>query len=235
MLQVCSEVGLTQHLKERPLANLQRFGNWVDEVQTNLRQGNSVDAIKQMLRDVDYEQWLMEQSSSPKVAEKRMENVMHLVNSIERMLEKNEDDDIEAVIGKLVLLDLLEQQQEDDDSDRVQLMTLHASKGLEFPYVFLVGLEEEILPHRSSIEEDTIEEERRLMYVGITRAKKELTLTLAAKRKQYGEIFETTPSRFLDEIPSEDLLWEGRGETKSKEEKQSLGQAHLANIRSLLD
>jgi superfamily I DNA/RNA helicase len=66
------------------------------------------------------------------------------------------------------------------------MMTLHASKGLEYPSVYILGVEEEILPHRSSIEADTVEEERRLAYVGITRAKRNLTMTFAAKRKQYG-------------------------------------------------
>ena len=164
-----------------------------------------------------------------------MESVWQLISSSERMLEKSEEASIEDVIVKLVLLDMLEQQEEEDDSDRVQLMTLHASKGLEYPYVFLMGMEEEILPHRSSIEEGTIEEERRLMYVGITRAKKELTLTLAAKRRMYGEDFETTPSRFLDEIAADDLVWEGKGDSISKSENQALGQAYFANIRSLLD
>lgn len=235
MFSACTEFGLEQLLKLKQYASLQRFSGWVEETREALYGAEPLPALKQMLRDIDYEEWLMEQSSSPKVAEKRIENVWSLLASIERMLEKNEDDDIGAVIGKLVLLDILEQQQEEDDSDRVQLMTLHASKGLEFPYVFMMGLEEEILPHRNSIEEDTIEEERRLMYVGITRAQRELTMTMAGKRKQYGDIFETTPSRFLEELPQEDLVWEGRGETKSKEEKQALGRAHLSSIRSLLD
>jgi len=235
MFSACGELGLETQLKARSYANLQRFGSWIDEMRDTILRKDAVSGIKQMLRDIDYEQWLQEQSSSSKMAEKRMENVWQLISSIERMLEKSEDDNIEEVIGKLVLLDMLEQQEEEDDSDRVQLMTLHASKGLEYPYVFLMGLEEEILPHRSSIEEATVEEERRLMYVGITRAKKELTLTLAAKRRMYGEDFETTPSRFLDEIAADDLVWEGKGDTISKEDNQALGQAHFANIRSLLD
>lgn len=236
LFSVCSEMGLAEHLKAKQLAVLNRFHNWIDETRENIQRGHAVGAIKQMLRDIDYEQWLREQSSSPKMAEKRMENVWQLVQSIERMLQKGEDEnDIETVIGKLVLLDLLEQQQEEDESDKVQLMTLHASKGLEFPYVFLMGLEEDLLPHRNSIESDTIEEERRLMYVGITRAQKELTMTFTAKRKQFGEEFEPTPSRFLEELPPEDIRWEGRGEQKSREETQSIGNAHLANLKNLFD
>ncbi|MCG8316164.1 MAG: DNA helicase Rep [Pseudomonadales bacterium] len=237
MFSACTELGLEQVLKLKQYASLQRFTGWIEEIKENLeREPDSMAQLRQMLRDIDYETWLIEQSSSPKVAEKRMENIYQLFNSIESMLNKDPDADVETVIGKLVLMDLLEQQQEEDDTDRVQLMTLHASKGLEFPYVFMMGLEEEILPHRNSIEEDNIEEERRLMYVGITRAQRELTLTMAGKRKQYGEEFETTPSRFLDELPIDDLTWEGKpGSGKSKEEKQALGRAHLANLKNLLD
>ena len=133
---------------------------------------------------MDYEGWLMQNASSPRIGEKNIENIWQLVRSIERMLEKQEDgeegaSDLESVIKKLVLLDMLEQQQEEDDSDRVQLMTLHASKGLEFPHVYMMGVEEEFLPHRTSIEEDNIVEERRLMYVGITRARETLAMTQA--------------------------------------------------------
>jgi len=236
LFSVCCEMGLGEVLNTRQHSMLKRFHDWIEETRDNLQRGHAVAAIKQMLRDIDYENWLVEQSSSSKMAERRMENVWHLVQSIERMLEKSDDEnDVESVISKLILLDILEQQKEEDDSDKVQLMTLHASKGLEFPYVFLMGMEEELLPHRSSIEEDNIEEERRLMYVGITRAKKELTMTYTAKRKQYGEEFEPTPSRFLDEMPQDDLAWEGRGEKKSKEESQALGQAHLSNLKNLFD
>ena len=236
LLRACGEMGLESLLKPRAFNNLRRFTHWLEETRHALQRGNAVGAIKQMLRDIDYEQWLMEQSGSQKVAEGRMENVWQLITSIEKMIDRSEgEDDVETVIGRLVLLDILEQQQEEDDSDRVQLMTLHASKGLEYPYVYIMGMEEDLLPHRVSIEEDNIEEERRLMYVGITRAKKELTLTFTAKRKQYGETFEPTPSRFLDEMPDDDLAWEGRGEEKSREEKQAIGNAHMESLKSLLD
>lgn len=95
-------------------------------------------------------------------------------------------------------------------------------------------MEEELLPHRTSIEEDNIEEERRLMYVGITRAQRTLTLTLAGSRKQFGEKMETTPSRFLEEIPEEDVVLEGFGKA-TKEQVEQKGRETISNILNMFD
>ena len=152
------------------------------------------------------------------------------------MLEKDDEADIESIINKLILFDLLEQQAEEDDSDRVQLMTLHASKGLEFNHVYLVGAEENILPHKNSIEGETIEEERRLMYVGITRAKKTLAITTANKRKQYGDWQHCEPSRFIEELPEEHIAKEGIGAPKqSEEERKAKGMANIEALKAMLN
>jgi ATP-dependent DNA helicase Rep len=95
-------------------------------------------------------------------------------------------------------------------------------------------VEEELLPHRTSIEEDTIEEERRLAYVGITRARRSLTLTLAATRRRYGEPVARQPSRFLQELPEDDLVWIGGRREIPAEERRERGNAHLAQMRNLL-
>ena len=105
---------------------------------------------------------------------------------------------------------------------------------ISYPHVFLVGMEEELLPHKSSIEEENIEEERRLAYVGITRAQRTLTISYAEKRKRFGEVVNCEPSRFLNELPPDDLIWEARGTPLSKEEKQERGTAHLASMKALL-
>jgi len=171
-----------------------------------------------------------------------MENVQFLVRSINDTLNKANEETLtetpqttlKDAIAKLVLMDLLERQEEEDVSDRVQLMTLHAAKGLEFPHVFMIGVEEDILPHRSSIEDDNIEEERRLAYVGITRAQRSLTISLAAKRKQFGEVIETTPSRFIDELPQDDIEKEGFGNSDPKVNIQK-GEDAISSILGMFD
>jgi ATP-dependent DNA helicase Rep len=169
------------------------------------------------------------------VAEFRIENVNSLVEWIERLHRGTMvDENLVQIIGHLSLQDMLERQEDEETEGRVHLMTLHAAKGLEFPHVFLTGMEEELLPHRNSIEDESIEEERRLAYVGITRAQRTLTMTYAAKRKRYGKIVSCEPSRFLDELPSEDLQWTGGKHAKSEEKSREIGLSHLANLRALL-
>jgi len=227
------EVGLEQSLTGKPLDRIRKFSEWLSRTTERCYQEDSISVIKQLFTDIEYDQWLYQNSNTPKQAERRMENVWYLVESLNKMLEKDkgtaDEIGIDEAVSKLILRDMLEQQEEEDDSDKVHLLTLHASKGLEFPHVFIIGLEEEILPHRNSIEEDNIEEERRLMYVGITRAKQTLALTYSAMRKQYGEKYETIPSRFLDELPEDDLQWEG-GEQQDKQRAQDKGKSTMAAL-----
>ncbi|OZB35248.1 MAG: ATP-dependent DNA helicase Rep, partial [Alishewanella sp. 34-51-39] len=124
---------------------------------------------------------------------------------------------------------------QEDQADQVQLLTLHASKGLEFPYVFMVGMEEGILPHQTSIDEDNVEEERRLAYVGITRAQRELIFTYARERRQYGETIKPEPSRFLQELPQDDLEWQKPEQPKTAEQRQQTAAANIARLRQLLN
>ncbi|AVD93165.1 DNA helicase Rep [Pseudomonas sp. SWI36] len=236
MYAASEELGLGEHLDARYTERLQRFKHWLDGVRHKVALEDPIAALHEMIRDIDYENWIRQQTASDKAAEFRISNVWFLVEALKNTLEKDEEGDmtIEDAIGKLVLRDMLERQQEEEENaEGVQMMTLHASKGLEFPYVFIMGMEEEILPHRSSIEADTIEEERRLAYVGITRARQTLAFTFAAKRKQYGEIIDCTPSRFLDELPPDDLVWEGLDDAPV-EVKAARGNNALADIRAML-
>lgn len=238
LFEASFELGLEQHLSGRGLESLRRFTSWIVQISDNAERGNTVEAVRSLVRDIHYEDWLYETSPSPKAAEMRMKNVSDLYSWITADLEgDNYDQEVKTlkeVVQRLTLRDMMERGEGDDDADQVQLMTLHASKGLEFPYVFLMGAEEGILPHQTSIDEDNVEEERRLMYVGITRAQKELTFTMCRERRQYGELLKPTQSRFLDELPFDDVEWELQKKSESPEERMEKGQAHIANLRAAM-
>ncbi|EOD5227246.1 DNA helicase Rep [Vibrio cholerae] len=231
------ELGLEQHLGGRGLENLRRFTEWLVAIADNAERGNTVEAVRALVRDIRYEDWLYETSSSPKAAEMRMKNVSDLYSWIVADLEGDNPDQqektLKEVVQRLTLRDMMERGEENDDSDAVQLMTLHASKGLEFPYVYLIGAEEGILPHQTSIDEENVEEERRLMYVGITRAQRELTFMVCKERRQFGELIKPIQSRFLDELPQEDIEWEVKKKPVTQEERMAKGQAHIANLRAM--
>jgi ATP-dependent DNA helicase Rep len=211
LASACARIDAEQ-VSEAGLKRLREFRGWMDSVRRNCTGDNSVAGVRQMLRDIDYEDWLEQLSSSTEVAERRMGNVNFLVDALQRVMS-NEQVALEEAIARLVLRDLLEQQDEEDKGpESVQLMTLHASKGLEFPHVYMIGMEENLLPHRVSVEEGNVEEERRLAYVGITRAQQTLCMSMALKRRQFGEVIKCEPSRFIAELPQDDLHWQGGGQ-----------------------
>lgn len=233
LLRASTELGLAEHLGERPRRRLAEFAAWLEGF-ARRAEAAPVATVRELIDAMRYADWLREQSSSPQVAERRMENVQDLIDWLEALNRGElQEKTLPEMVSHLTLMDVLERRDEEEGGDRVHLMTLHAAKGLEFPHVYLVGMEEELLPHRTAIEEDTIEEERRLAYVGITRAQRTLTLTYARRRRRYGEVVDSEPSRFLAELPSEALEWEDRREVPA-EERKSRGQAHLANLRGLL-
>jgi len=233
--QACDELGLAEHLRESAFNKVRGFKQMIDHYRQQVHEQPISAAVTKLLTEIDYLNWLREQGSSPKATERRQENVQELLDWLQKLQDdENRPDSPGDLVNHLTLMDVLERQEEDDtEEDRVRLMTLHSAKGLEFPHVFMVGMEEDLLPHHSSIEEDNIEEERRLAYVGITRARQTLTMTLAAKRKKFGELTRCEPSRFLAELPEEDLSWEGRGNSSPEQVKEK-GSAHLAGIRALL-
>ncbi len=237
LYQASFDLGLGQTLSGQGLAALTNFTGWLAEVE-KLVEREPLIAVRDLLHGLDYQSWLFETSASPKAAEMRMKNVDQLFSWMAEMLEGddlNEPMTLAQVVTRFTLRDMMERGDEAEELDQVQLMTLHASKGLEFPYVFLVGMEEGILPHQSSIDEDNVDEERRLAYVGITRAQKSLFFTLCRERRQYGELIRPEPSRFLYELPQDDLHWDdGKKVVKTAEEKQQAGLRGVAGLKAIL-
>ncbi|MGC6377610.1 DNA helicase Rep [Bisgaard Taxon 45] len=228
---------LIQRITPKAYNALQHFGQWIVQLSDEVSRSEPERAIRSMLAQLHYEEYLYEYATSPKAAEMQSKNVATLFDWVAEMLKGNEIDEpltLNQVVTRLTLRDMLERGEEDEESDQVQLMTLHASKGLEFPYVFLIGMEEGILPHQTSIDEDNVEEERRLAYVGITRAQQGLTFSLCKERRQFGELLKPEASRFLAELPADDVQWERDKPPLTQEQVRENTATQLANLRAIL-
>ncbi len=238
LFAACGEMGLSTRLHDAPRLRLQQFHDWILQKATQLNSAsNKIELINELLDQIGYSAYLREDSASRETAERRIKNVQELLAWLQRMVEKQTADGDEfsltELVAKVMLLDILERNREDEVNDEISLMTLHAAKGLEFPHVFLIGVEEKILPHQNSIDVDSIEEERRLAYVGITRAQRTCTLSYCTHRKQRGILEECLPSRFLDELPAEDLHWAAKNPL-SAEVKKSNKESFFAGALSML-
>lgn len=236
MFAAIFEPELNHYLPPAAMSSLYQFGRFIVETGDQAQRGEGVEAVKQLIRNIHYEDYLYESSTSAKAAEMRMKNISELYRWVTEMLAGDELDEpmtLPEVVNRLTLRDMMERNSEDEGGDQVQLMTLHASKGLEFPYVFMVGVEERILPHQTSIDEDNVDEERRLAYVGITRAQRELWFTLCRERRQFGETMRCEPSRFLLELPQDDVVWENRKPQQTEQERMQTGRSHIANLRDM--
>jgi ATP-dependent DNA helicase Rep len=196
------------------------------------------DVIEKLVDRLSYEDWLLHSEKSEKVARLRIQNVKDLVASARKFSSEGGNRGLQSYLQRLTL-DTSQNEKKEESNNHVTLMTLHASKGLEFPQVFLVGFEEELLPHARSMEvggDGDIEEERRLAYVGITRAQKRLVMTSSCKRGRGQMVKKRDPSRFLHEIPEELISkhsyspYENRTGAVSKEARKR----HLAQMKAIL-
>ena len=210
---------------------VQQFVYLMQDYQARAAVDDAGKVVQALLQDIGYEAYLTGAEESGKAAEIRWKNVQDLAGWLAKKGEEGEKNLIELT-QTIALMTLLEGR-DDGEVDAVKMSTLHASKGLEYPFVYLVGCEEGLFPHADSVEAGALEEERRLMYVGITRAKQQLTLTHCIKRKRQGTFVFPEPSRFIDEMPQGDLDILGRKGGKpivSKEE----GRERLGNMLAML-
>jgi len=238
IFEAAFDPNLQDILTGKALVSVEQFSRWIVELSDRVVRGDGIATIREMIKSMGYEEWLYESSTSPKAAEMGMANISTLFRWISDMLEGSELDPpmtLQEVVNRLILRDMMERGEDTEETDQVQLMTLHSSKGLEFPYVFMVGMEEGLLPHQSSIDEDNIDEERRLAYVGITRAQKVLFMTLVKERRKYGEVINPEPSRFLNELPQDDLVWEHKKPKVSADERKQKSQMGIANLRNMMN
>lgn len=230
-----SHLALDSRIAGAQLAALRQFSHWISSTAENIHSTDMRLSIEQLLDQISYPDWVRSNSEDELQAERRLKNIKELLDwLLMNDGESGEDKTLSDCVADLVLRGILDRSNDEQNGNEVSLMTIHAAKGLEFPHVYVVGMEEGLLPHRSSIDEDNIEEERRLFYVAITRAKYGLTLSLAGVRQRYGETIDCDPSRFLEELPEGDLDWQALGRKISTEEKMTQGNAALEHIRSML-
>ena len=218
-------------LKPRSADSLARFCDLLIATGDCGARGDPIAAVNDLVHAIGYEAWLRDQSDKPAEAERRVENARELIAWLGRLQADSPGQGLVDLVGRLSLLTSLDQEQ--DPGQQVRLMTLHGAKGLEFPHVFLAGVEEGLLPHRNSLEENAEAEERRLMYVGITRARESLALSFARHRRRYGEAVACEPSRFLDELPRELLDWRGADAEADQARTRERAGANLARLKEL--
>jgi len=208
------EQGFAHRVQPRQLAPLTEFCEFINRMEYRANQEPAAQVMPDLLNAIGYEAWLYDHEE-PRAAQSKWGNVFEFSN----WLSKKGEEDGKSLIDltqTIALINMLDKK--DGDSDAVQLSTLHAAKGLEFKHVFLIGIEEGVLPHRESMEPGKLEEERRLMYVGITRAQRSLHLTYCEKRKPGKELIPCEESRFINEMGKDDLRFSG-GKTQAPPDK----------------
>jgi DNA helicase II / ATP-dependent DNA helicase PcrA len=200
-------------LSKRTLKPLETFVGFVRELHAMIEYLSAVEMTEEVLQRSGYREELKKEKTIE--AASRLENIDEFLSVAQEFEKRNEDKTLISFLTDLALISDVDQldEEEEKNAESVALMTLHSAKGLEFPHVFLVGLEEGIFPHMRSLDDESeMEEERRLAYVGLTRAEKVLHLTRARTRTIFGQTSSNLPSRFLREIPAE--LFEEAGQKK---------------------
>jgi DNA helicase II / ATP-dependent DNA helicase PcrA len=188
-------------LPPRAVSSLRTFRDLIGGLAQVAREDPVSIVIGKMLDQTGYLKSLRDENSEE--ANERIENLMELVSAARDYESRDAEASVGGFVDRLSLLSEADEESGNREA-RVWLMTMHAAKGLEFPVVVIAGMEEGLFPHsRSADDEEEIEEERRLCYVGMTRAQSRLVVTSAARRRVFGEYQATEPSRFLDEIPAE--------------------------------
>jgi DNA helicase II / ATP-dependent DNA helicase PcrA len=229
--------GITEGIRDKVLGFHHTL---LDAAEGFAQGGNLAEKCKALFEKLGIEAEIFRTIDDAKAARRKVENVEQVINSMAAYEERVPQATLGGFMEKVSLMDedrFSSKDKKDHGKDAVTLMSLHSSKGLEFPFVFLVGLEDEILPHKRAIYEDfTVDEERRLCYVGITRARQQLVMTRTLFRKKYGKLQERIPSRFLEEIPAGVLNVQQSGVAKevTPEEAEKSAEDFFAKMKAMM-
>ena len=229
LLDAARSDAVLRQLSPRPAAALAGFTTLMDELRSASLHESAADLVESVLKRTGYASEIVASTTDVALRERRLGNLRELADWF-RAMQRNDN-----TTGDLAAqLALLSHADRDEPGNALRRMTLQAAKGLEVRFVFIVGCEEGTLPHDGAMDEGRVDEERRLMYVGITRAKEMLTLSWSSKTKRYGEVHSNQPSRFLHELPQDDLHWQGKDPEADKEVVRETAESHMAKIAAML-
>ncbi|MDD3427451.1 MAG: 3'-5' exonuclease [Caldisericia bacterium] len=222
-----------EDFKPRGKKGLSEFLEIIDKTKEEFGKVSLLQLAQNLLKRMQLRD-ILTQEFPEYVAQEKIENIEELLTAIDRFEHESEDKSLQAFLSQISLLSDVDSFSE--SNEKVTLMTLHSAKGLEFPVVFLVGLEEGIFPHYlSNNNNNALEEERRLCYVGITRAKEELYLSYALSRELYGKVNKFSRSRFIDEIPDDFLEPFHQREFTDSLNKKSYSNSQKINRKCTFD
>ncbi|MFT8258926.1 MAG: DNA helicase Rep [Candidatus Symbiodolus clandestinus] len=230
----CEDLGLATQLSPHCLTRIRTFWQSMRQLAQQLAD-QPIATLESLVNTLGYAAWLREHLATPQAAHSRLNSIQELLSWFKALLvgdDVQEPLSLVQIIRRFTLQEQLDRGESGAHRDTVQLMTLHTAKGLEFPYVYLIGMEEGLLPHQNSLDQQQLEEERRLAYVGITRAQRELTCSYCQVRRRQGETLSVEPSRFLRELPMNDLHWPAYAATGSAEGQIDKGKVQIANLRA---
>ncbi|WP_312327259.1 UvrD-helicase domain-containing protein [Stenotrophomonas sp.] len=229
MAHAAEAIGALAQLPPRAANGLSRFTDILRDLRADMPKLSSGDLVRRLVKDSGLVSELRGACKEESVYQRRLANLEELAQWFEGGPRGASTADLAAQLA------LLSRNDKDDGGNQVRMMTLHASKGLEFPYVFIVGCEDGVLPHQVSLDEGNLQEERRLLYVGITRAKIQLWMSHSKLTRKFGEHVRLKPSRFFDEIPAEEMQRDGADPVADAARKKERASAGLAAIQALFD
>ena len=230
LFEAAFETHIEQQLPPAQYVDLMTFCKFINRLQDRAEIESCSELLDELLRAIAYETWLYD-CQEARQAEAKWKNVSDFIDWLKRKSEADGKNLLDMV-QTIALITMLDGKNEEPDA--VALSTLHAAKGLEFPHVFIIGAEEDILPFRDS-DERGIEEERRLMYVGITRAERSLQISYCNRRRRGKDWHACEPSRFLDEMPASELVYAGAHKEAVATITQSEGMNKFAQMKALLN
>jgi ATP-dependent DNA helicase Rep len=228
MARAIENVGALKQLPPRAANALDTFATLVRQLRTRSQQATPAELVGEVAERSGLLAAVRAQCKDEASFQRRRANIEELAGWFEGVRN--------AGPGELAAqLALLSHADKGEPGNQVRLMSLHAAKGLEFRYVFIVGMEDGTLPHEASLDEGRLDEERRLLYVGITRAKERLWLSHSRRAERWGEVLRLKPSRFLDELPAAEIQRDGADPVVDAENKKARADAGFAAIRALLE